>query len=77
MWFQQLTHSVRLLTHDGCCTVMLTCAKAMLWKWIGVMVPSGDGTAMPLLTENSPDGDTTHIDDYILEDYMFTDHCDK
>ncbi|KAG8003089.1 hypothetical protein GBF38_007440 [Nibea albiflora] len=54
------------------CTLMLTFAKAMILRWIGVVMPEGQ-TQMPLLAEDdmNNDNEETMTGDYVMEMYPF------
>lgn len=53
------------------CTLLLTFAKAMILRWVGVVMP-GDSTQMPLLNVTNLDGDEEVTQDGVLmERYPF------
>lgn len=54
------------------CTLLLTIAKAMILRWIGVVMPEGQ-TQMPLLTSNNSENDDEErgTDGYVIEMYPF------
>lgn len=53
------------------CTVLLTFAKAMILRWVGVIMP-GENTQMPLLTMADSDGDDEgEPDEVMMERYPF------
>ena len=48
------------------CTLLLTFAKAMILRWIGVVMPEGQ-TQMPLLGKNDSDDDNEDNDNEEME----------
>uniref|UniRef100_A0A3B1K9V9 Uncharacterized protein n=1 Tax=Astyanax mexicanus TaxID=7994 RepID=A0A3B1K9V9_ASTMX len=55
------------------CTLLLTCAKAMILRWIGVVMP-GDRVQMPLLNRTDSDDDSQEesvVDGDMVEKYAF------
>ena len=51
------------------CTLLLTFAKVMILRWVGVVMP-GDQVQMPLLSTGKNDEETM-LDDELMEKYPF------
>ena len=52
------------------CTVLLTFAKAMILRWVGVIIPGGQ-TQIPLLIRDDLDNDNEEIEGDLFEVYPF------
>ena len=52
------------------CTVLLTFARAMILRWVGVLMPGGQ-TQRPLLIRDDLDDDNEEIEGDLFEVYPF------